>query len=131
MQLFDSAKMYVFVFCAYALFALLMLYEAIWGVDVVPTASFVVQDYMDGLATLFIAVYLPVLVRKTSNSIEIAVIVLTEVMCVIAFARLLAKFGITWAIIPYERNVMTVFQCIAAALAGVRTFAVVRNNRMD
>ena len=127
MQIFHSAKEYVFASCVYAIMALLQLFETSRRAGGKPTESYVVQDYLLGLATLCVAVYFVALVRETSDWIERAVIVLTLLMCVIAFAKLLARYGNRWAVIPYGSHALAVTQCIAAALAVVRTFAVVRH----
>jgi hypothetical protein len=127
-QLFDSVKMYVFAFCVYALVAAEKLYELING----PAA----RDLSAGrggvlliILTVCVAIYLIGLLRKTSNKLERAVIMFTELLCVLEVISLIQNMGVTWAEIPANSNVIAVVHSLATVLAGVRTFQVIRHHR--
>ncbi|MFL6428975.1 MAG: hypothetical protein ACJ71S_12075, partial [Acidobacteriaceae bacterium] len=70
-------------------------------------------------------VYLPILLRKISNRIEQVGIVLTEVLCLLWLANLLAELGVAWAEIPHVRFLSAAVNCAVTVLAGVRTFEVI------
>ena len=129
MQLFDSVKMYVFVFCLLAFIAEVKLSQLIGNPAPAPTANFDIEILLTALVTLFIAVYLIVLLRKLSNRIEQVAIVLIELQCILWFVNLLAKFGIVWADILHYRIFDTSVHCLITTLAGVRTFQVVWHRR--
>jgi len=67
-------------------------------------------------------------VRKTSIHIERLVIIITVFMFVTEFARLLAKHGNIWFVIPENGWIETIIAWIAAMLVIVRTFAFVRHH---
>ena len=124
MQLFDSAKMYVFLFCVLALITVEKLRQLTQNATHAGTVGFDIKNLLLALITLFMAVYLPILLRKISNRIEQVGIVLTEVLCVLWLANLLAELGVAWAGIPHGRLLSATFHCAVTVLAGVRTFQV-------
>lgn len=124
MQLFDSAKMYVFLLCVLVLITVEKLRQLTQGVTHAGTAGFEFKNLLLAVITLFMAVYLPILLRKISNRLEQVGIVLTEVLCVLWLANLLAEMGVAWAEIPYGPILTTAFHCAVTVLAGVRTFQV-------
>lgn len=124
MQLFDSAKMYVFLFCVLALITVEKLRQLSQGATHAGTAGFDVKNLLLVLGTLFMAVYLPILLRKISNRIEQVGIVLTEVLCLLWLANLLAEMGVAWAEIPHGLVLNATFHCAVSLLAGVRTIQV-------
>ena len=130
MRLFNSVKMYVFVFCLLAFIAVVKLSQLIVSPAHVSTANFDIDNLLTALVTIFISVYLAVLLRKLSNRIEQAAIVLIEIQCILWFANLLAKFGFVWANIPHYLIFDTTVDCLITVLAGVRTFQVVMHRRI-
>ena len=129
MQLFDSVGMYVFVFCLYALVGLQKLHELSKSPAVAITTRLSIREILLTLITICMAVCLIGLLRKTSSRIEQAVIILTEVLCVLWLANLLARFGIAWADIPHGRYLTATVDCVAAALIGVRTLQIARHGK--
>lgn len=127
MQLFDSAKMYLFLFCVLALITVEKLRQLTRGEVHSATAGFNIKTFLLVLITLFMAAYLPILLRKISNRIEQVGIVLTEVLCVLWLAKLLAGLGVGWADIPHGLSISAVFHCAVAVLAGVRVVQVLRH----
>lgn len=123
-QLFDSAKMYAFLFCVLALITVGKLRQLAQGTAHSGTAGFDIRNLLIALITLFMAVYLPILLRKISNRIEQVGILLTEVLCVLWLANLLADMGIAWAEIPHGLFISAIFHCAITLLAGVRMFQV-------
>ena len=130
MRLFNSVKMYVFVFCLLAFIAVVKLSQLTRSPAQVSTANFDIDNLLTALVTIFIAVYLAILLRKLSNKIEQVAIVLIELQCILWFANLLAKFGIAWAEVPHYRIFDTTVHCLITALAGMRTFQVVMHRRI-
>lgn len=124
MQLFDSVRMYVLAFSVYALVAVEKLYELAKSPAPASTAGFGVREVLIVFVTICVAGYLIRLLRKTSIRIEQMIIVLTEALCILWLANLLANLGISWAEIPLARGITATVHCAATVLAGVRTFQV-------
>lgn len=129
-QLFDSIKMYLFLFCLLALTAVEKIRQLILGTIRARTDRFEVRDLLLTCLTLFMAAYLPILFRSISNGIEQVGIVLTEGLCVLWLANQSAKMGITWAGIPHAAFVSTTLHCALAALAGVRVLQSLRQGKL-
>ena len=123
-QLFDSAKMYVFLFCVLALITVEKLRQLTLGAAHAGTTDLDIRNLLIACVTFMMAVYLPILFRKISNRIERVGIVLTEVLCLLWLANLLTKLGVAWAEIPHGLFVSAIFHCAITVLAGVRTFQV-------
>jgi hypothetical protein len=126
MQLFDSAKIYLFIFGVLALIAMEKLRQLTGGKVHPGTAGLSISTILLVLITLFMAAYLPVLLGKISNRIEQLGIVLTEVLCVLWLAELLAGLGVGWASVPYDLLISALLYCAVAILAGVRVIQVLR-----
>ena len=125
MQLFDSVKMYVFAFCLGAVIAFAKLRQLAQRSAAAPATDFdVINNVVLALITVGLAVYLALLMRKLSSTIEKIAIVLFEVACILSLAEWLSDSGIAWAAIPHSRFLEAVFLCAIAALAGVRMFQV-------
>lgn len=124
MQLFDSAKMYVFLFCVLALITVEKLRQLTQGTTHATPVGFDIKNLLIALVTVVLAVYLARLLRKISNRIEQVGIALTEVLCALWLADFLTEFGVTWAEIPHGRFLSAIFHCAVTVLAGVRTFQV-------
>jgi hypothetical protein len=123
-RLFDSAKMYVFLFCVLALITTEKLRQLTQSPAHAGTVRFDIENVLLALATVVMAVYLAKLLREISNRIEQAGIILTVVSCVLWLANLLAELGVAWAEIPHSRFLSAAICCAVTALAGVRTFQV-------
>ena len=123
-QLFDSAKMYAFLFCVLALITAEKFRQLTEGATHVAPVGFDIKNLLLVLVTVVLAVYLARLLRKISNRIEQVGIVLTEVLCVFWLANFLTEFGVAWAEIPHGRLLSAIFHCAVTVLAGVRTFQV-------
>ena len=127
MQLFDSAKVYIFVFCILTLSAMGKLNQLIRGIVYTSATGLTTRTFLLALITFVMAAYLLVLLRTISNSIEKVGIVLTEVLCVLWLGQLLTGLGARWADIPYGPAISTFFNCVVAVLAGVRAVQVLRH----
>ncbi len=127
MQIFNSSREFIITSGIYLFFALIKLYYLIVGFHVVHTVT-LVEDITIGLIDVIISAYLISLVRKTSIHIERLVIIITVFMFVTEFARLLAKHGNIWFVIPENGWIETIIAWIAAMLVIVRTFAFVRHH---
>lgn len=124
MRLFDSAKMYVLLFCVLALITMEKLRQITQSTVDVGTAGFDINKVMIGLFMIVMAVYLAMLFRKISNRIERTGILLTIVLCVLWLMSLLTQLGLAWAEIPHSRVLNASLHCMVTVLAGVRTFQV-------
>jgi hypothetical protein len=131
MQLFDSAKVYLFVFCMLVLSAIGKLHQLIRGALHSGAAGLTAKTFLLALITFFMAAYLPILLRKISNRIEQMGIVLTEVLCVLWLGELLTDLGARWADIPHGPSISAVANCIVAVLAGVRAVQVLRHREQS
>lgn len=129
MQIFDSVKMYVFMFCVLVLITVEQLRQLTQNPTHAAMVGFDIKNFLLALITIYMAVYLAGLLRKISNRIEQAATVLIEVLCILWLANLLAKFGIVWAEIPYSRFLAATVQCAVTVLAGVRTFQVIWHHK--
>lgn len=128
-QVFDFPGMYLLTFCFFAMVALAKLLHI--GKDAArlaePPSS--VQRFIVALGNLYMAAYLPILLRRISNRVEQVAIVLLEVSCVLWLASFLSRFGVAWANVPYGNSLQTIIASVIAILAGVRTFQMARNSR--
>lgn len=129
MQLFDSAKTYVFLFCVLAIIAAEKLHQLTQRAAYVSTTDFNFKNLLLALTTVLLAAYLGRLLLKISNRIEQLGVVLTEVLCVLWLANLLAELGVAWAQIPHSRFLGTTLHCTVTVLAGVRAFQVMWHRR--
>ena len=129
MQLFGSVKLYVFTFCLLALIAVPKLHQLTESPAPASTAGFGFENIVLAFITIYMAIYLPILLGKLSSRIEQAAIVLVEVACILWLVNWLATFGVTWAEIPHSRFIDAAVHCAVTVLAGVRTFQVVRHCR--
>jgi hypothetical protein len=125
MQLFDSVKIYVFVFCLGAIIAVEKLHQLTSGRRLVSASGSGVENIVYAIITIFMLLYLPVLLRKLSNRIEQIAIGLVEVACVLWLADWLAGIGIAWVAVPHNLFLASITHCAIAVLAGVRTLQVV------
>ncbi len=129
MQLFDSVKMYVFMFCLLALIAVPKLHQLTTVPTSASTAGFTINNIVLALITIYLAIYLAGLLHRLSSRIEQIAIVLVEVACILWLANWLTAFGITWAEIPHSRFLSAAVHCAVTVLAGVRTFQVILHGR--
>jgi hypothetical protein len=124
MQLFDSAKMYVFVFFLSAFFLAAKLHLLINGQVQPSTTGLGVKDAVNALITICFAAYSVELLRKLTSRIEQVAVVLYVGSCILWLVNLLAKLGIAWAPIPHSLLVSAAIYSSITALAGVRTLQV-------
>jgi hypothetical protein len=124
-QLFDSVKIYVFVFCLGAIIAVEKLRQLIHGPRLVSASGSGIENNVYVIITIFMLFYLPGLMLKLSNRIERIAIGLFEMACLLSLADWLAGIGIAWAAIPFNLFLGATIDCAIAVLAGVRTFQVV------
>src|SRR5271157_3401092 len=129
MQLFDSVKIYVFVFCLGAIIAVEKLRQLTHGPRFVSASGSGIENIVYAIITIFMFFYLPVLLRKLSNRIEQIAIGLVEVACILWLADWLAGIGIAWAAIPHNLFLATAIYCAITVLAGIRMFQVVWHRR--
>jgi len=119
LRVFDSSGMYLFTCCFFAVVALAKLLHI--GKDAArlagPPSNF--QRVIVVLGTLYLAAYLPILLRRISNRVEQLAIVLLEISCVLWLAKFLATVGAGWAKIPYSDQLQTIVACLVAILAAV------------
>jgi hypothetical protein len=129
LQLFDSAKLYVFTFCLIALIAVAKVKLLFKNPAPVSATGLDINNIVLALITIYMAIYLAGLLRKLSSRIEQAAIVLVEVSCILWFASFLVNLGTAWAGISHGRFLDTIIDCAITILAGVRTFQVVWQRR--
>ncbi len=126
MQIFKTTRGYALVFSAYAFIALATLHNLFRKPGASITHSPFSTQIPEIVGMLCCAIVLPGLLRKTSNTIERVVLILTEVVCLLWLANVLPKAGLDWAVIPYEHYFSATLVCASALLAGVRLVGVVR-----
>jgi hypothetical protein len=126
MQIFKTIRGYALVFCAYALVALATVHNLFRNPGPSVTHSTFSIQLPAIVGMLCCAIVLPGLLRKTTNTLEKVVLVLTEAVCILWLVNVLAKVGLAWAAIPHERYFFASLVCVAALLAGVRLVDVLR-----
>lgn len=126
MQIFKTTRGYALVFCAYVFIALATLHNLFRNPGAPITHSPLSTQIPAIIGMLCCAIALPGLLRKTSNTLERVVLVLTEAVCLLWLANVLPKVGLAWAAIPYEHYFSATLVCVAALLAGIRLVDVVR-----
>jgi hypothetical protein len=124
MQLFDSPKMYVFVFCIFMLGSAAKLYLLFHGQVPTFTTGLGVNDIVHAFITIGIGVHLAGLFRKLSSRIEQAAIVIYVALCFVWLVSLSAKAGIAWVGVPHSLFLSAAGDCTITVLAAVRTFQV-------
>jgi glucan phosphoethanolaminetransferase (alkaline phosphatase superfamily) len=126
MRLFDATSTYVYIFCAYALNALVLLLHTTKN----PTSSHGSPDLLVLvpmiLGMVFGALLSFVSIRKTSSRLEKTVLILTGVLCLLFLISVLPKAGYEWANFPFSHAIFVIVSCIAAVLTGIRVFQLVR-----
>jgi len=131
MQIFKTTRGYALVFCAYAFIALATLHNLFRKSGAPITHSPFSTQLPAIVGMLCCAIVLPGLLRKTSNSLERVVLVLTEAICLLWLANVLPKVGLAWAAIPHEHYFSAILVCAVTLLAGVRVLEVVRQPKAD
>jgi hypothetical protein len=124
MRLFDSAWIYVLLFCVLMFITVEKLHQLATGAIHSDSRGLNVERVMVTLVTVVMAGYMPILIRRTSNRLEQVGIVLTELLCVLWFATLLASQGAEWAQIPHSAYLSAALNCAITLIAGVRVFQV-------
>jgi glucan phosphoethanolaminetransferase (alkaline phosphatase superfamily) len=126
MRLFDATSTYVYIFCAYALNALVLLLHTTKN----PTSTLRSPDFLVLIPMIvgmvFGALLSFVSIRKTSSRIEKTVLILTGALCVLFLIGVLPKVGYEWANFPFSHAIFVIVSCIAAVLTGIRVFQLVR-----
>ena len=126
MRIFKTTRGYALVFCAYALVALATVHNLFRNSGPLVTHSTFSIQLPAIVGMLCCAIVLPGLLRKTTNTLEKVILILTEVVCLLWLVNVLAKVGLAWAAIPCERYCSATLVCVAALLAGARLVDVVR-----
>jgi hypothetical protein len=131
MQIFETIRAYVLAFCAYAFVALATVHNLFrsTGPSVTPSPFSIQFPAIVGM--LCCAIVLPGLLRKTTNTLEKVVLILTEAVCLLWLANMLPKIGLAWAAIPHEPSFSALLVSAAAVLVGVRLFEVMRQRKAD
>jgi hypothetical protein len=126
MRLFDATSTYVYIFCAYALNALVLLLHSTKG----PISSnrppdlLVLVPMIVGM--MFGALLSFVWIRKTSSLIEKSVLMLTGVLCLLFLVSVLPEIGYEWANFRFSHLIFIIVSCVAAVLVGIRALQLVR-----
>ena len=129
MQLFDSAKMYVFAFCLFVLITVANVRHLTKSPLPVPVAGSGIENIVIAFITLCLAAYLAGLLRKLSSRIEQIAVVLFEVSCMLDLADWLANLGMAWAKIPHYLSISEILYYALTGLAGVRAVQVLWSRR--
>ncbi len=129
MRLFDATSTYVYIFCAYALNALVLLLHSTKG----PISSHRTPDLLILVpmiaGMMFGALLSFVSIRKTSSLIEKGVLILTGVLCLLFLVSVLPEIGYEWANFPFSHAIFVIISCVAAVLVGIRVLQLVRFSR--
>jgi hypothetical protein len=129
MRLFDATSTYVYIFCAYALNALVLLFHSTKG----SMSSHRPPDLLV-LVPMIVGMMLGALlsfssIRKTSNLIEKSVLILTGAICLLFLVGALPEIGYEWANFSFSHAAFVIVSCVAAVLVGVRVLQLVRFSR--
>jgi len=131
MRLFKEKKMYVYVFCVYAITALFLLLHTVKkSVPVHRDALLsIVIPQVIGMSLL--AVMASLATRRTSNILEKCALVLTGIVCVLSVVSVFPKFGYDVPTLLIDHSVFVTVSCAAAVLAGWRMLQVVTEKRNE
>jgi hypothetical protein len=131
MQLFEKTNTYVYIFCAYTLNALLLLFHSMKGslASHKPPDLLVLVPMILGMGSGVLLSF--VFIRRTSSLVEKAVLILTGVLCLLFLVSVLAEIGYEWADFPFSHAIFVLVSCAAAVLAGIRVLQLARfSNRI-
>lgn len=129
MRLFREKKIYVYVFCVYAITALFLLS---------PTVKKSVPAHRGALLSIVIpqvvgmsllAVVVSFAIRRTSNILEKCALILTGIICLLSVVSVFPKFGYDLPRPLIDHSVFVIVSCAAAVLAGWRMLQVVTDKR--
>jgi hypothetical protein len=126
MRLFDATSTYLYIFFAYALNALFLLFHSAKA----PTSFHGPPDLLvliPKVASMVFGVALSFAsIRKTSSLIERVVLILTGALCCLFLVSVLSEVGFEWAGFPRSHSAFVIVSCAAAVLAGIRVFQLMR-----
>jgi hypothetical protein len=120
MRLFRAKRTYVYIFCVYAVNALLLSVHGVrrsMPTHRAPLLSIVVPQV---IGMLFLAALASVATRRTSSFLEKCVLGLTAIICLLFVAGVMHDYGYYLPLPLHSRSVFVAASCAAALLAGWR-----------
>ena len=129
-RMFDSAWTYKFLAVTLPIFALNSIRFTIFGPAHAQTYS-VFETRLEIVTTVVVAVYVCLLLLRTTNTIERMAILVWQVDSVLSIDHQLARLGHAWAAFQCDLVAETSLFCVIAALAIVRAFQVSRTGAVS
>ena len=130
MRLFRTKSTYVYLFCAYAINAVFLLFHTVKNHAPLHTTPLtIVVPQVIGM--LLLAVMALVAIRRTSSVIERSVLVLTSVICLLFIAGVAEWNGYDLPAPLHSHSVFVAVSCVAALLAAWRLLEVAVMERAD
>jgi hypothetical protein len=128
MRLFRATSTYVYIFCAYALNALVLLLHSVRSPlsPHKPPDLLVLIPMVVGMAAG--ALFSFISIRSTTNLVEKTVLILTGVLCLLFLVSVLPEIGYEWASFPFSYAIFVIVSCAAAVLAGIRVLQLARSS---
>lgn len=129
MRLFKAKRLYIYVFCVYAINALFLLFH--YGKKSAPTdgavgLSIVVPQV---IGMLFVALVASLATRRTSSILERCILILTSIICLLFVASVLPKFGYNPPSPLRDYSIFAAVSCLTALLAGWRMLQLVMSDK--
>ena len=132
MRLFTGKKMYVYIFCVYAITVFFLLPHP--AKKSVPTHGggvllWIVLPQVIGMS--FLAVLALLGTRRTSNILERCALILTGIICLLSVLSVFPKFGYDVPRSLIDHSVFLAVSCAAALLTGWRMLQIVTDKRNE
>jgi hypothetical protein len=131
MRLFREKKMYVYVFCAYAITALFLLSHTVKKSEPAHGGALLSIVIPQVIGMSFLAVIAFLATRRTSNILEKCALILTGIICLLSVVSVLPKFGYDVPRLLIDHSVFVAVSCAGAVLAGWRMFQVAAEKRNE
>jgi hypothetical protein len=131
MRLFKEKKMYVYIFCVYAITVLFLLSHTVKkSVPVHKDAALsIVIPQVIGMS--FLALLASLATRRTSNILEKCALILTVIICLLSVVSVFPEFGYDVPRALIDHSVFLTVVCAAAVLAGWRMLQVLPDKRNE
>jgi hypothetical protein len=131
MRLFKEQKMYIYVFCVYAITVLFLLSHTVKKSVPAHGGALLSIVIPQVIGMSFLAVIATLATRKTSNILEKCALILTGIICLLSVVSVFPKFGYDVPKPLIDHSVFVAVSCVVAVLAGWRMLQVVTDKRNE
>ena len=131
MRLFQDKKMYIYIFCAYAMIVLSLLPHT--ARRSAPTHEGAVLSIVipQTIGMSLLALLASLAVCKTTNILEKWALILTAIICLLSVVSVFPKFGYSVPGLLIDHFAFLTVSCAATILVGWRMLQVVTDRRNE